>query len=83
VEGEGVEENVCVPFAGNCHDTEICESPLFDPFDGQLPEEDPITGECRLGPASSPRLCQEANQNDCTILGSCDPNPCEGFCSEP
>jgi len=82
-EGEGLEENVCVPFANNCHDREICESPLFDPFDGELPEEDPITGECRLGPASSPRLCQQANQNDCTILGSCDANPCEGFCSMP
>ena len=68
---------------GDCHDREICESPLFD---AEGPEFPFWNGEdCALGGASHGGECNDAiKRNDCTISNSillpasCDPNPCEG-----
>lgn len=78
--------NECMPTFG-CHDRSLCDSPIRDYFGPPFscdPEEE-------LGPASSPKLCQDLKRNTCTISndsismlcgpqGCCEDNPCTGFC---
>jgi hypothetical protein len=57
VDGDRYNDNRCEPLEDSCHDRDLCESPdealCFDP----------------VGAASSPKSCQDARQNDCTIDG--------------
>jgi hypothetical protein len=53
--GEVVE---CLPLEGNCHDRPLVNEDLGLDFDPP-------------GPAGSPRECNQARRNDCTVLGGC------------
>jgi hypothetical protein len=73
--GEGY---TCV---GNCHVEEFCNLPTGDFFETGNPHlvcsDESDDGEEKLGPASSSRLCNTANRNDCTISNYAGGNVCE------
>jgi len=55
VNGDGQNDNRCLDLPGNCHDRDLCDSPVDSLcFDS-------------TGPASSPGACNDARKNDCTI----------------
>ena len=87
VDGYCFDENNCADgydCVGNCHVEEFCNLSTYDYFaNGHLVCSDvSLTGKEELGPASSSKLCNSANRNNCTINAYVEGNDCgeDGLC---